>query len=183
MWQAEPLAVRESYKAKSEQMKAEHLEKHPGYTYQPRKPSEKKRRNTKNKIAKSKKRAKTQSHLVTIEYNRMPQETGSLEGDIFAVHDATLPLSATTVEEIEEHNYIHRDPNATAESRTAPVNVAPSAGYAAVAHADEVALDLSFDPDFAKNSLGLGEEYEPLDRLNQWELSAEFVSGEWTWDL
>jgi len=44
--------VKERYKVKAEDAKRQHLINHPDYQYQPRKPSEKKKRMTKNKIAK-----------------------------------------------------------------------------------------------------------------------------------
>jgi hypothetical protein len=51
MWKAESEEVRAHWKATAEQVKEEHLKQHPGYSYQPRKPSEKKRRMTKRKAA------------------------------------------------------------------------------------------------------------------------------------
>ncbi|KAJ6786447.1 hypothetical protein PWT90_03332 [Aphanocladium album] len=43
-WNAEPPSVRQRYKEMSEKIKKTLLEKHPEYSYQPRKPSERKRR-------------------------------------------------------------------------------------------------------------------------------------------
>nr|QEJ80709.1 putative MAT1-2-1 protein [Teratosphaeria gauchensis] len=51
-WRAESDEVREEYKRKAEDAKRQHELDHPGYQYQPRKPSEKKKRMTKNKLAK-----------------------------------------------------------------------------------------------------------------------------------
>ncbi|PNS19690.1 hypothetical protein CAC42_7534 [Sphaceloma murrayae] len=51
MWKAEPQAVRDQWKLKSEVVKAIHELEYPDYQYQPRKPSEKKRRMTKKKAA------------------------------------------------------------------------------------------------------------------------------------
>nr|QIA97808.1 putative MAT1-2-1 protein [Teratosphaeria destructans] len=51
-WRAESDEVREVYKRKAEDAKRQHELDHPGYQYQPRKPSEKKKRMTKNKLAK-----------------------------------------------------------------------------------------------------------------------------------
>ena len=49
MWKAESEAVRAEWKTKADRVKVEHALKFPGYTYQPRKPNEKKRRMTKKK--------------------------------------------------------------------------------------------------------------------------------------
>lgn len=57
-WRAEPEEVRALYKQKAEDAKRQHERDHPGYQYQLRKPSEKKKRMTKNKLAKM---AKTQA--------------------------------------------------------------------------------------------------------------------------
>jgi hypothetical protein len=51
-WKAETEAVRNEYKRKAEDAKRQHAIDHPGYQYQPRKPSEKKKRMTKTKLAK-----------------------------------------------------------------------------------------------------------------------------------
>ncbi|KAK5679274.1 hypothetical protein LTS10_008089 [Elasticomyces elasticus] len=52
MWRGESEEVRDAYKQKAAHAKALHELNHPEYQYQPRKPSEKKRRMTKNKLAK-----------------------------------------------------------------------------------------------------------------------------------
>ncbi|EME39094.1 mating type locus 1-2 [Dothistroma septosporum NZE10] len=52
MWSRESQAVKDEYKQKAEDEKRQHAIAHPGYQYQPRKPSEKKKRMTKNKLAK-----------------------------------------------------------------------------------------------------------------------------------
>ena len=51
MWQGETQAVRNEFKVKADIAKHEHQEKYPGYSYKPRKSSEKKRRMTKKKAA------------------------------------------------------------------------------------------------------------------------------------
>ena len=56
-WKAETEAVRNEYKSKAENAKRQHAIDHPGYQYQPRKPSEKKKRMTKTKVAKLKAQA------------------------------------------------------------------------------------------------------------------------------
>ena len=50
MWQTEKIEVREMFVELAHQKKLEHARLHPGYTYCPRKPSEKKRRMTKKKL-------------------------------------------------------------------------------------------------------------------------------------
>jgi hypothetical protein len=49
MWNAESEGVKAEWKTKADIVKIEHALKYPGYTYQPRKPTEKKRRMTKKK--------------------------------------------------------------------------------------------------------------------------------------
>ncbi|RMY22330.1 hypothetical protein D0867_02795 [Hortaea werneckii] len=51
-WRAESETVRAAYTRRAEDMKEQHAIANPGYQYQPRKPSEKKKRMTKNKLAK-----------------------------------------------------------------------------------------------------------------------------------
>src|ERR1700761_4856605 len=51
MWKKESPEVKKLWKAKAEEVKAEHAKKHPGYTYQTRKTGELKRRMTKRKLA------------------------------------------------------------------------------------------------------------------------------------
>lgn len=59
-WKNESQEVIDEYKRKAEEAKQQHAIANPGYQYQPRKPSEKKKRMTKNKIAKL--AAKTQAN-------------------------------------------------------------------------------------------------------------------------
>ena len=56
-WKAEAEAVRNEYKRRAEDAKRQHAIDHLGYQYQPRKPSEKKKRMTKTKLAKLKAQA------------------------------------------------------------------------------------------------------------------------------
>jgi len=51
LWKEENEEVKALWKAKADEAKQHHLKLHPDYSYQPRKPSEKKRRVTKRKIA------------------------------------------------------------------------------------------------------------------------------------
>ncbi|KAK5114241.1 hypothetical protein LTR85_010306 [Meristemomyces frigidus] len=66
-WKAEQEHVRAEYKRKAEEAKSQHAANNPGYQYQPRKPSEKKKRMTKNKLAKLAAKA---------------EENGNISGDI-----------------------------------------------------------------------------------------------------
>ncbi|TKA76201.1 hypothetical protein B0A49_03044 [Cryomyces minteri] len=50
-WKNEKQEVKHEYKKKAQQVKQKHFEDHPDYQYQPRKPSEKKKRMTKRKAA------------------------------------------------------------------------------------------------------------------------------------
>lgn len=52
MWRNEPQSVKDEYRSRAEAERRQHAIDHPGYQYQPRKPSEKKKRMTKNKVAK-----------------------------------------------------------------------------------------------------------------------------------
>ena len=49
-WKSEDDAVKALYKRKADDLKKKHMEDHPDYQYQPRKPAEKKRRMTRRKI-------------------------------------------------------------------------------------------------------------------------------------
>ncbi|TID16816.1 putative mating type 1-2-1 protein [Venturia nashicola] len=53
LWKDEREEVKAAWKAKADEAKQQHLQQHPDYSYQPRKPSEKKRRMTKSKMAMS----------------------------------------------------------------------------------------------------------------------------------
>lgn len=49
-WKSEDIAVKALYKRKADDLKKKHMEDHPDYQYQPRKPAEKKRRMTRRKV-------------------------------------------------------------------------------------------------------------------------------------
>lgn len=57
MWKNEEEQIKAAWKTKADDVKKEHMQMHPEYTYQPRKPSEKKRRMTKRKAAELQARA------------------------------------------------------------------------------------------------------------------------------
>jgi len=82
MWQNESVQVRAEFKAKAEMAKREHLQKYPGYQYQPRKPSEKKRRMTKKKAA-ALAAQPTASFDLAKKSSIIPQEVGNLDGDAY----------------------------------------------------------------------------------------------------
>ncbi|KAK5136179.1 hypothetical protein LTR08_004016 [Meristemomyces frigidus] len=63
-WKAEPDHVRAEYKQKAEDAKTQHAINNPGYQYQPRKPSEKKKRMTKNKLAKLAARSEENGNII-----------------------------------------------------------------------------------------------------------------------
>lgn len=84
-WRAEKDHIRAAYTQKAEDAKRQHLAKNPGYQYQPRKPSEKKQRMTKNKLAKLAAKA---------------EENGNILGDIV---QQPLPDDFDPVSMLDEH--------------------------------------------------------------------------------
>ncbi|KXS97242.1 hypothetical protein AC578_25 [Pseudocercospora eumusae] len=72
-WRAEKPHVIEAYKKRAEEEKRQHAIDHPGYRYQPRKPSEKKKRMTKNKLAKL--AAKSSSTDTTTDATTLPAQS------------------------------------------------------------------------------------------------------------
>lgn len=86
MWQAETNDVRAKYKKLAEFEKNEHLRLYPNYRYQPRKPSEKKRRM-------SKKKADAIGFQKAEAYLSQNQVLGELHGDLGEIRNASLPLS------------------------------------------------------------------------------------------
>nr|ABB83720.1 putative mating type 1-2 protein [Cercospora zeina] len=69
-WRSEKPHVVEEYKNRAEEEKRQHAIDHPGYRYQPRKPSEKKKRMTKGKLAKL--AAKSGSTNATMDVTNLP---------------------------------------------------------------------------------------------------------------
>nr|AHM94097.1 MAT1-2-1 [Cercospora beticola] len=69
-WRSEKPHVVEEYKSRAEEEKRQHAIDHPGYRYQPRKPSEKKKRMTKSKLAKL--AAKSGSINATMDATNLP---------------------------------------------------------------------------------------------------------------
>ncbi|KAK5111906.1 hypothetical protein LTR62_004638 [Meristemomyces frigidus] len=83
-WRHESEAVRAAYKQKADEVKRQHELAHPEYQYQPRKPSEKKRRMTKNKLAKLVK-AQAQANVTPVAQQTLPDDF-----DPLAMLDDTL---------------------------------------------------------------------------------------------
>lgn len=82
-WKDESDEVKAKYQAKAAEEKRQHLIDHPGYQYQPRKPSEKKKRMTKNKLA------KLRAQSADANYDPM-QEVDGLLAAAAADHQVTI---------------------------------------------------------------------------------------------
>ena len=144
-WQTEPREIRAHYKAKADLKKAEHLLKYPGYSYRPRKSSEKKRRMSKKKALAAKLLEHKGALDAALDYVFMPQQTGGLAGNVGGVRAATLPLSVTASDEIMEHNETYA--TTMDETLASPFNLIPNAEYAAVQAADEHVVTLALEAD------------------------------------
>jgi hypothetical protein len=98
MWSNESESVLAEFKAKAERAKKEHQAKHPKYQYQPRKPSEKKRRMTKKK-------AESISHQVAQAASSVsPASTTLSDLGTEGGRKATLPLSKESKKKIAQQN-------------------------------------------------------------------------------
>lgn len=175
MWQTETPEVRAHYKALADSKKAEHLLEHPGYSYHPRKPSQKKRRNTKNKIAK----AKTLSQAVANRYGDFSQKTGRLGGNLIQKRTATLPLSRLTKMSIEEHNRVHHNDNESALCQATPVNLTQAPEYAAAEYFDVVVQNAATMSNFVSNGLHQGHMVGSLYE-DPYELTSIMYPDEWS---
>ncbi|KAI7382124.1 hypothetical protein KC336_g18696 [Hortaea werneckii] len=91
-WRAESETVRAAYIRQAEDKKEQHAIANPGYQYQPRKPSEKKKRMTKNKLAKL--AAKAQENGATS--SSIAQQTLPDDFDPVAMLDQHLGACATS---------------------------------------------------------------------------------------
>lgn len=87
MWQAETANARSYFKQLAEEEKEEHLRLHPDYRYQPRKPSEKKRRISKKKAGAAVVQQNAPVHLIN------PYLSTNLHGNLEETRSARLPLS------------------------------------------------------------------------------------------
>lgn len=83
-WRSETPDVVEAFKKEAEEQKRQHAIAHPGYRYQPRKPSEKKKRMTKNKLAKL--AAKSGSTNTTMDMTNVPAQLANVPAQ-FVVGD------------------------------------------------------------------------------------------------
>jgi hypothetical protein len=128
MWQNETNDVRNSYKKLAEDEKKLHLQLHPNYRYQPRKPSEKKRRMTKKKTDAIASQQNASAYLGGSE------DSDSLHGTFGEIRNTTLPLSA------HAQACIAIDNNSMLSSRQAVgFSLTPSEEYA-TAQADDIRL-------------------------------------------
>ena len=155
MWQNESIAVRNKFKRLAEDEKKLHLQLHPNYRYQPRKPSDKKRRMTKKK-----------EDAIIFQQNTAAsaQDSGYLLGNIGEIRKATLPLSA------EAQTCIAIDNNSMVGCRQAVgFGLTPCREYAAAQEADinlvgeHMGQEFCFDDPSPTNATHLGEPAEGFD--------------------
>ncbi|TKA60150.1 hypothetical protein B0A55_12861 [Friedmanniomyces simplex] len=95
-WRGESKEVREIYRGKAEDAKRQHELNHPEYQYQPRKPSEKKRRMTKSKLAKLAK-AEAEANGYAAEQQSLPDDfdPAILLDENLGNHTASRPMQLT----------------------------------------------------------------------------------------
>ncbi|KAK0256619.1 hypothetical protein LTR91_003986 [Friedmanniomyces endolithicus] len=96
-WKGESEEVREIYKRKAEDVKRQHELNHPDYQYQPRKPSEKKRRMTKTKLAKLAK-AQAEANGYVSEQQSLPDDfdPATLLDQSLGAHTASHSMQLAT---------------------------------------------------------------------------------------
>lgn len=140
MWQNESRDTREAYKKLAEDEKERHIQLYPNYRYQPRKPSEKKRRMTKKKAD-----AIIAKQDINTDDNDS-EAPGGYYGDLTEVRTVTFPLSAGA-------QLCLLDDNATASTRETPENgrgfdFAPSQEYADAQEADLKAVGMHLGSQF-----------------------------------
>jgi len=105
MWKNEDDAIKATYKNKAEEVKRMHVEAHPEYQYQPRKPSDKKRRMTRRKAARlatsAAQKSPTQSvgnlQLSNLSTTASPNST-SAPGDESDTVAAALQMASATID-------------------------------------------------------------------------------------
>ena len=155
MWQNETSAVRNRFKQLAENEKKLHLQLHPNYRYQPRKPSEKKRRRTKKKLDAGVSQQNTSASS---------QDSGYLHGNPGEIRSATLPLSA------QGETCIAIDNNSMVGCRQAVgFGLTPSREYSAAQEADinligeHMGPEFYFDDPSPTNVSHLGEPAEGFD--------------------
>jgi hypothetical protein len=178
MWQNESWEVHAKYRAMADKAKKEHLLKHPGYTYKPRKSSEKKRRMSKKKLA-----AMSASFNNAYAFSQVAQETGGLTGEIDERRFTTLPLSATSAREISEHNALFSNSSVGLAAQPVAEGFTPNAEYAAAQQADEYAINMAMDPAAVNSIMGdevsFGGLYSTF--TDPYEMSQANYPEQWTY--
>ncbi|KAL8675265.1 MAG: hypothetical protein Q9168_000386 [Polycauliona sp. 1 TL-2023] len=102
-WQDEAADVKAEYKALAEKIKKEHLNAHPNYQYQPRKPAEKKRRMTRRKADKL--NAQADSSNDPINAANVPVFEKTSNGNaVFTLGDRSIKDDGTLLAMIQKHN-------------------------------------------------------------------------------
>nr|AUZ20788.1 putative mating type 1-2-1 protein [Venturia effusa]AUZ20791.1 putative mating type 1-2-1 protein [Venturia effusa] len=91
LWKNESEDVKATWKAKSEEAKQQHLQQHPDYSYQPRKPSEKKRRMTKRKMA------STTAAVVFVDNNLQHEQTSQQPLPAFTFDTRDMSLASCNI--------------------------------------------------------------------------------------
>ena len=175
MWNRESAAVRADYKAQAERMKKEHLRKYPGYQYQPRKPSEKKRRMTKKKAAALAANAPYELTASAQLASRYP-ENAEADGEIVQnrksgpgfnrrAQTATFPLSADALLQVERTNFAARQEYPDSYLPTADVaDFGPADTYMAAQRSDEFHFE---HPQFMATDLSDLEYAEAFEQISQ----------------
>lgn len=157
MWQRESSEVRNNFKKLAEDEKKLHLQLYPNYRYQPRKPSEKKRRISKKANA-------IVSQQSGTNYSNTANDTGNLCGDTGEILTATLPLSSNGLMSIAEHNH-----NIQHAQKVFGFDFSPSQEYADAQESDlrligeHFGREFSHDDPSPTNILHLGEAANGFD--------------------
>ncbi|KAL8681504.1 MAG: hypothetical protein Q9224_004636 [Gallowayella concinna] len=101
-WQNETADIKGQFKSMAEEIKKEHLNAHPTYQYQPRKPAEKKRRMTRSKAEKLS--AQAVSSYVPLDAAVAPDfEKTSTGNAVFTLGDDSID-DATLLAMVQKHN-------------------------------------------------------------------------------
>ncbi|KAF1983753.1 hypothetical protein K402DRAFT_155101 [Aulographum hederae CBS 113979] len=106
-WNNETEDVKMHYKSMAEDAKQKHLVENPGYQYQPRKPSEKKRRMTKTKAAKI---AQATEVLAPPEFSTGPATTPAIESTGPHVSDDVLSADDLALIDLDNLNFETLEP-------------------------------------------------------------------------
>ncbi|KAL8990243.1 MAG: hypothetical protein Q9169_008167 [Polycauliona sp. 2 TL-2023] len=102
-WQNEVADVKAQYKSMAENIKKEHLNAHPNYQYQPRKPAEKKRRMTRRKAERLNAQAKSSNN--PIDAGAVPAFEETPTGNaVFTLGDNSVEDDATLMAMVQKHN-------------------------------------------------------------------------------